>query len=82
MQITTSKSSSASFETELCTCGDRKKAKGEGVGGMYSHPLLSLILRCVYVMAPFRGSHARSFKMLRVWLRLAMLIKMETSEAK
>ena len=52
MQITTSKSSRASSETELCTCGDWTS---EGGGG---HVNPFLILSYVYVMLPFKRSHA------------------------
>lgn len=54
MQITTSKSSSASFETELCTCGDRgKRGRGRGGGaageGHIQSSAFCLILACVCV---------------------------------
>lgn len=56
MQITTSKSSRASSETELCTCGEDWTS--EGGGGVTCTPLhFSLILSYVYVMLLFKRSH-------------------------
>lgn len=62
MQITTSKSSSASFETELCTCGDWKTEVWvcvRGWEGWVACTVLqfSLILSYVYVMLVFKRSH-------------------------
>lgn len=62
MQITTSKSSSASFETELCTCGDRgKRGRGRGGGaageGHIQSSAFCLIHRlCLCRGCPFRRS--------------------------
>lgn len=57
MQITTSKSSRASSETELCTCGDWTSEGGRR--GRVCTPIhFSLILSNVYVMLLFKRSHA------------------------
>lgn len=57
MQITTSKSSSASFETELCTCGDVGWGTADEAGRRICSPLLLSHPRlCLCRDAPFRRS--------------------------
>lgn len=80
MQITTSKSSGASAETEICTYGDWTSAGEEEEGCMYSPPLLSHPQLCLC-----HASLQKTSFVLLSWFNLApfaMLNKSETEKKK